>query len=66
MEEIKDILRQMGLSKNMAMPEENKNYVPSFNILRWQAGCCGYRLIPNSNQMEDIEDETETGEELPF
>jgi hypothetical protein len=66
MEKIKDILNQIGLYKNMIKPIENKDYVPSFNILKWQANCCGYRLIPNSNQRDEIEDETDTGEELPF
>jgi hypothetical protein len=42
------------------VPLENKDWVPSFNILKWQAESCGYRLIRNENQKrkESIDNQT--------
>ena len=54
----------------METPIGNKDYVPSFLILKWQAGTCDYRLIPNKDQIdlkdEEYVPEEETGTELPF
>jgi len=52
-EEVYLIMNRLSADKISIKPKENPNYVPSFLILNWQAGTCGYRLIPNANQTEE-------------
>jgi hypothetical protein len=42
-------------------PVENPNWIPSFDILNFQAGTCGYELIPNIKPLAD-----DQGEGLPW
>ena len=55
MDEIEDVTKRFtGQTKQ---PIENKNWIPSFDILSWQAGTCGYKLIPNIKPLENNPDE---------
>ena len=59
-EDVHSIMDRLRINKPTVIPKENKDYVPSFLILSWQAKTCGYRLIPNKDQIEEIDD-SETG-----